>query len=492
MCLAGATAVGYVYWKLGKLVHFEDLVVDEVAESEEPRNYLLVGSDSRDNIDRDDPDYDAFLGDEGGDGKRSDTIIIVRIDPEIGTVDMLSFPRDLWLPIADTGGRDRINTAYGKGRQVLIDTIRENFGIAVNHYVEVDFRGFQGLVGAIGGVPMYFDSALRDDSSGLFIDEPGCVTLDGDQALAFARSRSLEFRDEDGDWRTDPTADLGRITRQQIFLQRALDRALSPGFTDPVRLNRLLDVAIDSVGVDAGLDAGDLLNLARQFEEFSGEELETHTLPVTPSRTAGGASVLELDERAAQPTLNIFRGLPPGAVAETEVAVTVLNGTGAPRQAADASAALEAVGFVADQPSDAPAYARTTIRYAPGSEYAADLLRRHLSAGARYEVDEDLDVNEVVLVTGENFTTVTEDAGPPGPLPETPPTTTTTASTNGSSGTTSTTGSGGDTDDEDGSGVEDPTGADDGDDDDADADGTTTTTIVGITPGEPPPGVDCG
>ena len=86
-------------------------------------------------------------------GKRSDTILLVRIDPVAGTVKMLSFPRDLWIPMADTGQNDRINSAYGRGRQVLVDTIRKDFGVEVNNYIEVDFSGFKGLVGRSAECP---------------------------------------------------------------------------------------------------------------------------------------------------------------------------------------------------------------------------------------------------------------------------------------------------------------------------------------------------
>ena len=117
----------------------------------------------------------------------------------------LSIPRDLWLPIAGTGSEDRINTAYSNGRQTLIDTIQESLGIPINHYIEVDFSGFQRLVEAIGGVPMWFDTAMRDQHTGLVINGEGCVTLDGQQALALARSRSLEYV-EDGDGTPTPPA----------------------------------------------------------------------------------------------------------------------------------------------------------------------------------------------------------------------------------------------------------------------------------------------
>ena len=157
---------------------------------------------------------------------------------------MLSFPRDLWVPMADTGQNDRINSAYGRGRQVLVDTIRKDFGVEVNNYIEVDFRGFKGLVDAFGGVPMYFDTAMRDSNTGLDITQPGCVTLNGDQALAFARSRHLQFQDGRGRWEDDPTGDLGRITRQQIFVRTALHKALSLGLlTNPKTFFDLLNVA---------------------------------------------------------------------------------------------------------------------------------------------------------------------------------------------------------------------------------------------------------
>src|SRR5438874_1375511 len=73
------------------------------AGTNEPRNYLIIGSDSRDNVDPNDPSAGAFLGPGEPAGKRSDTILLVRIDPVASTVKMLSFPRDLWVPIADNG-----------------------------------------------------------------------------------------------------------------------------------------------------------------------------------------------------------------------------------------------------------------------------------------------------------------------------------------------------------------------------------------------------
>jgi LCP family protein required for cell wall assembly len=458
MLVMTATGVGYVYWKTGKLPHIVGLPVTEAAPGE-PANYLVVGSDSRDVVDQNDPNADAFFGEEGYEGKRSDTIMVARIDPETNQAALLSFPRDLWVPISGTGENQRINTAYGLGRDVLINTIQDTFGITINHYIEVDFRGFQGLVSAIDGVPMYFDSAFRDRNSGLNIPAPGCVTLDGTQALAFARSRHLEFKTSRG-WQTDPTGDLGRITRQQIFVEKALDRALARGLTNPITFNRLLDVALENVAVDEGLDAGDLLNLVQRFKEFDPDSLATYAIPNEPFRTNGGAAVLHVNEREAEPILNIFRGLPPDAVSEAGVSATVLNGSGAPGQAGKVATALEAVGFTVDGTGNAEmgVVPRTLVRYAPGSENAADLVARHLTSGALLEEDPSLGQNDVVVITGTDFTTVMEHAAPPA-------TTTTTTSTPSSSGDSSST-------------TTVPPS-------------TTSTSVVGITPGQPPVGVTC-
>lgn len=383
----------------------------------------------------------------------------------------MSFPRDLWLPLA-TGDTQRINAAYGQGRQVLIDTIQQNFGITINHYVEVDFTGFRRMVDAIGGVPVYLDARYRDEQANLREPiGPGCVTLDGETALAFSRSRHLERQDEDGDWETDPTGDLGRITRQQFLIREAIEQVmdLNP-FTNPLTFTNLLDVAVESIGVDAGLSDDDLLGLAQSFDGFDPETIVNYALPTRGFRTSGGASVLELVEGPeTDAILNIFRGLDPGEVIAEQVTVTVRNGSGASRQGANTASALSAVGFDAAVEGDAEATAATTVFYAPGSEAAAQLVARHLTSRAVYELDEELDANEVVLVTGADFTTVVRQPWAPEAVPA--PTTTTTSTTTSTlpSSATSTTRSTTTT---------------------TTVPETTTTTSVGFLP-EAPPGTEC-
>jgi LCP family protein required for cell wall assembly len=451
--VAAAGVVVWVYATVGALPRFsEEEVAVRQAPPGEPANYLIVGSDSRENMpEPEDPD-DAVLG------QRSDTIMVARIDPQETEVNIVSFPRDLWVPLAN-GRTDRINAAYGEGRQVLIDTIEQNFGITINHYIEVDFLGFMRMVDAIGGVPIYFDTTYRDTRTFLRMGVgPGCVTLDGEGALGFARSRHLERLDEDGDWESDPTGDLGRITRQQFFIRRALEKILTLNpFTNPITFTNLLEEAVDSVKVDAGLSTDDLRQLADDFDGFSPETIINHSLPTEGFRTDGGASVLDLVEGPeTDAVLNIFRGLDPGEVVPSQVAVRVHNGSGAERQGTNTAEALAAVGFDAAVLQDTEHHVATTVYYAPGSEAAARLVARHLTSRAVYVVDEELDGNQIELVTGDDFTTVVREPwseddvdGPPEDGPargdgEGAGTTTTTSepdsgSTSSSSSSTSTT-----------------------------------------------------
>ena len=444
--LTGGVALGYLNWRFGQITRF-DVSIDVPPASGEPRNYLLVGSDTRAGLDPDDPANAGFFDDEGTvttDGpQRTDTIMILRVDPDDGSAALLSLPRDLWVTIADDGDRNRINAAFTRGREVLIDTIRENLGIPIHHYVEVDFVGFQGLVSSIGGVPFYFSDAVRDTETGLRIDQPGCVTLDATQALQFVRSRHLEIRDTDsGRWFTDPSADLGRISRQQEFIRRSISRAVSKGLTNPATLNDLVNVGVEYVGLDPTLSVRDILGLGRRFASFDPDSLATYSLPTTPFRTAGGAAVLDLIDREAEPILNIFRGVDPSELTPGLVEVQVLNGTGADGFAGDISAALDAVGFATALPGDtADHFTRSAVYYAPGSEEAAARVARHLTTEVQFAIDSDLGENEVVLVAGDDFTTVHDQPSPT--IPELPTTTSTTTpttepSSNGSSTTATT------------------------------------------------------
>jgi LCP family protein required for cell wall assembly len=462
--VAGA---GYTWWRYSQIDR-QALDLQE-AGLDEPINYLIVGSDSREEVSEDDPDASAFLAAEDTRGQRSDTIMVARVDAQARTIDLLSFPRDLWIPISGTEGNQRINTAYSTGgAQGLVDTIKDDFGIDIHHYVEIDFASFKDIVGAVDGVPLYFDQPMRDRHSGLYVDEPGCVTLDGDQALAFARARHVETWTEDDGWIYDGTGDLGRVTRQQVFVREVLDRATGKATSlDLPAANSLMVATVENLSIDDRMGIDDLWTLGQQFRQFTGDQLVTHNLPVIEWTTDGGASVLKLDQPAADRVLAVFRGQDPATVPMIDpstVTLTIENGSGISGQAAEAEVAFESLGFDVAETGNADEPARSTIvRYATGQREVAEAVASHLT-GVTFEEDATLDAGEVVVVTGRNFTTVT---GVPA----------------GSSGTGT-------------SATDPPDGATDADGTD-DVDGTTTSTNpyaepVGVTPGEAPPGVSCG
>ncbi|MET1050054.1 MAG: LCP family protein, partial [Acidimicrobiales bacterium] len=317
-CLVSAAALGYANEKLDQVPRIDFGENGPLAEPEAPgeaQNYLLVGTDSSAGLD---PDDSRTNGRENL-GVLSDTIMLLRVDPSSTQAQLLSFPRDLWVTIPGAG-EQKINAALAAGgAETLINTITDNFGVPVHHYIEVDWAGFQNLVEAVDGVPMYFDKPLRDETTGLLIPHPGCVTLDPEQALAFARSRHLEYSEDGGaTYAVDGTGDLGRISRQQAFLRRAIQRAIDKGVRNPITLNSLVDVGIGAVGaLDTELSADDLITLGTAFRNFQPDELQTMTLDVYDD-VVNGLSVLRLqDTEANQERLDIFKGLGSGAVGES-------------------------------------------------------------------------------------------------------------------------------------------------------------------------------
>ncbi len=410
--LGTATGLGYVYSKYSRLPRVElGAVLSDTSEPGEAENYLIVGVDSAEGLDPDNPvraERERTVG-----GLRSDTVMILRVDPNAERAALLSLPRDLWVPIAGTRGNQRINVAIQEGGpEALIETVQDYLSIPINHYVQIDFAGFQDLVSSVGGVPIYFPSPARDRQSGLNVTEAGCIELDGPQALAYARSRAYQYF-ERGRWRTDPTGDLGRISRQQDFIRRALKRAVAKGVRNPVTLNRLIDVGLGSVTVDDRLKASDIFDLGNRFRTFNPDTLEMFALPVEDD-TVGGAAVLRLQDKKAQPVLALFRGVQVGGVQPTSVRVKVLNGSGVAGQASTVSHALGRVGFGLAGTGDAESFdfTQTIVRYASGDEEAADLVLRWLEAGAELEEVESLEGADVVVVSASDYDGVRAEALP--------------------------------------------------------------------------------
>lgn len=449
--LAGVGYAGSLYHRMQDVhrVDFRPGVLggtDDEAQPGEPTNFLLVGDDTRQGQDA------AAFGPED-EGAGSDTMILVRVEPRDGTAAVLSFPRDLWIPVYDEEGNptgeQRINTAYGEGGpEGLVNTIRENFGIPVHHYIQINFQGFHDLVEAIDGVVVPLPGPVRDrdqngtNPSGLVIDHGGCVHLDAPLALAYVRSRGMQFQ-IDGRWRADGRGDFGRIERQQDFIRRAVDEALATALRNPVRLNRLVDIASEHVELDRDLDIRQLIGLGQHFQSIGDDTIDQRSLAVVDAQKPLGsmvARVLELAEdpagaeqnaaalarfrdRAPEPEPVQPGGDPdPGSGADLPlpdpggVAVTVLNGSGRAGEAAEAAVGLTTVGFPVLTTDNAPMpEAATIVRHGPGAESAATLVARHVDGpGATVELDPSLGIDEVVLTTGVDFTGIVTEAGAGG------------------------------------------------------------------------------
>jgi LCP family protein required for cell wall assembly len=460
-CATAGAGAAYFGLRFAQIDRIGGISLEKVAKGE-PQNFLIVGTDSREGLDPKDPDSGGFLGDGERGCNCTDTIMVVRVDPSETAASVLSLPRDLWVEVQPSGRKARINSAYQHGEQALIDTIRESFGIAINHYLEIDFVGFEKLVDAVGGIPLWFDTPVRDSHTGLNVRQTGCVVLDGQDARKFARSRYLQYKGKDGRWHQDPTADFGRITRQQIFVRRAIDKAVAQGLGNPVTLNRLVSAGVENLRLDKALSASDLLALGNRFKSFESKDLVTYSVPSTSHRTSAGADVQLPDLRAAEPILNIFRGLPPGTVSPQAIDVTVLNGSEVPGQAADAAGALRQVGFAIDDVDDYPSpVGRTTVLYGSGGYDAARTVARHLTGGAALVESRNVDEGSVVLVVGKDFTTVHDQLAPEGSPDDINSTSTTSSTLPGEDGTTAT------------------------------SEPSTTTTVQGYATGEPPPGETC-
>ena len=463
--LVTAGALVYLEGQLGQLQRVElGSVLDDVPGgrgSGTPLNYLLVGADSAEGLSADDP---IQIGRNQVSGLRSDTIMVLRLEPNSNRASLLSIPRDLWVPIAGTGSSRKINNAINNsgGPEVLIRTVEDYFKFPIHHYLQLDFAGFRELVDAIDGVPIYFSTPVRDRNTGLRVEEPGCHVLDPTQALAFARSREYEVF-SDGEWEPDNSSDYGRVNRQQFFIQRALERAIAKGARNPATLRRLLELGIDNVTVDDQLKPEDMLRIGLRFRNFNPENLVKYTLPADRA-FHGGADALDLRVAEAQPILEVFRGEKASEeLSPSAVRVQVLNGSGRRNEAAQTSLALGEVGFVVGPTGDEAGAEATLVRYAPGQEAAAQLAARYLRAPATLEASNEVVDADVVVITGADFAGVLDA---PKPAEEVP--TTSAPSTSSTQSTSPTT-----------------TAPDD-------TSQTTSTTLGGAVPGDPPAGVDCG
>ncbi len=386
------------------------LSVDEPGSSQ-AQNFLLVGIDSAEGIDPDSPIHI----DRDANTLLTDSVILVRIDPEADRVAMLSIPRDLWVPIAGKGWSERVNAARGiGGAETLVDTVSEYLGVPIHHYVEVNFAGFLQIVDEVDGVPVEITQPIRDDSLALRIEQTGVVTLDPDTALAYVRTRrpltlvAGGNPADDDDWvRLGVWNDLERNQRQQEFIVALFKRAVEKGIRSPFTLRRVVDRLLDndnhSITLDERITVGQMVDLGKEFRSFRVDQIERYELPVTDA-VIGGKQVLLLVEEQAPPVLEFFR-----AESLAGVRVRVLNATSS-GTVAGVESGLERVGFSVVERGNASRFDvdRSVIRYGPSSSDEAELLARYLVPWPRLELAEEIDGADVELLVGADNPSVSE------------------------------------------------------------------------------------
>ena len=194
---------------------------------------------------------------------RSDTIMVAFVDLETPAVDLLSIPRDTYVDLADGKGKTKINHAFAYGGVPLTRKTVENFlGVEIDRYVQVDFQGFAALIDALGGIDYDVEMRMYRPSDNIDL-QPGLQTLNGTDALGYVRFRGT------------PTADIGRVERQQKFLNAVADKVLSAGTV--FKLPKLVGVVEDNVKTD--LSSKELLSLIEVFKGATGNEMKTAMVP---------------------------------------------------------------------------------------------------------------------------------------------------------------------------------------------------------------------
>ncbi|MDT0304071.1 LCP family protein [Streptomonospora wellingtoniae] len=246
------------------------------AEADPGRNWLLVGSDLR---------GEATAGKWRSGESGSDVIILLHMPEHSERAFAISFPRDSWVEIPGHG-KAKINDAYREGGpRLLVRTVEELSGVAVDHFAALDFRGFERMVDALGGVTLDLPNAIHDPTNG-WSWPAGQNRMDGEEALRFVRER-----------KGLSGSDIDRVQRQQVFLNAMAEKvAESDLSSDPQRLDRLLTAASESMAVDDRADAATLRAVAMRLLDTGPERITFATLAVAKPAWVDGQNVLRLDK----------------------------------------------------------------------------------------------------------------------------------------------------------------------------------------------------
>ncbi|MFI5824103.1 LCP family protein [Streptomyces rishiriensis] len=277
----GGTGVGYLYFKLNGNIKSVD--IDQALGTDRPtkadngsENILVLGSDTRAGANK-------KLGGGADDGSaRSDTAMIIHVYKGHKKASVVSVPRDTLIDrpactdakgVAHDAARGvMFNSAYSTGGAACaVKTVESISGVRMDHYLEVDFSGFQKLIDELGGVPVTTTKAIKDPESHLDL-KAGTHTLDGEQALGLVRTRHGV-----GDG-----SDLGRIQLQQAFIKALVNQVKHVGlFTSGTKLYDLADTATKAVTTDSHLGSlNSLMSFTNGLKGISASNMNMVTMPV--------------------------------------------------------------------------------------------------------------------------------------------------------------------------------------------------------------------
>ena len=289
--------LGHVSGKIARISVFSGLE-DRPEKTSKALNYLLVGSDTREGLTKAELKALRVGSTATAAGGRSDTMLLVHISKDRDKAYLVSFPRDSLVTIPEhlsTDGKkliparqNKLNAAFAfGGAPLLIETIEGETNLKIDHYIEINFAGFAGIVNALGGIEVCTKVDIDDPKSHLVLSA-GTHTLDGIEALKYVRTRDFDGR-----------GDIGRMQRQQQFMSSVLKKATSTGvLLNPIKIVNFMNATISTVKMDESLSKEDLLNLAKQMRGLSSGSVRTLTVPLSTAngRADGIGSVVIWDE----------------------------------------------------------------------------------------------------------------------------------------------------------------------------------------------------
>ncbi|MGD6831731.1 LCP family protein [Sutcliffiella halmapala] len=212
----------------------------------------------------------------GGANGRTDTIIVLTLNPDDKTIKMLSIPRDSRVEIVGRGEYDKINHAFAfGGPDMAIDTLENLLDIPIDYYATINFEAFVEIVNELGGVtvdvPFNFSEVIAGTGERVYFAE-GKDTLTGEEALAYVRMRKY-----------DPRGDLGRIDRQKQVISAAIDSA------SPQKILLELDDILNHIGenVTTSLKTKDMISLLRTYSDVGSSKIESVNLNGADSNIEG-------------------------------------------------------------------------------------------------------------------------------------------------------------------------------------------------------------